>query len=63
MPNEQNSAIYVMVALNPASRKPVAIVDDEGNIATYPSYNAAQDAADNTTICRAWPYKIIELNF
>lgn len=38
------------------------IVDDDGALATYPTLEEASRAAEDTMICRAYPYSIINFD-
>lgn len=52
---------YFIVATNPANGKVVAVNDDDGNIAVFQTFAEADEAAGNTTICKAWPFDIYDV--
>lgn len=58
---------YVIVSRNPTNKRLIAIVDsgdpDRGDeqIAEFKTEQEALDAAENTTICKAWGYQVVEI--
>lgn len=55
---------YIIVCKNPGANKVFAITDadDEWVAAQFKTEREAEAAARNTTVCRAWPYEIVEIN-
>jgi hypothetical protein len=54
---------YVLMTRNPKNGRLVAIVDDDhGNLAEFGTEAEAADAADHTTLCKAWGYEIVEVD-
>lgn len=58
---------YVIVSRNPNNKRLIAIVDGadpeslDDRIAEFETEQEAIDAADNTTICKAWGYQVVEI--
>jgi hypothetical protein len=52
---------YIIATRNPRTKRLVLVVDDDENVAEFESEQEAIDAADNTTICKAWGYELIEV--
>lgn len=53
---------YVIVTRNPLTKRLVLVMEDDGdNVAEFESEQDAMDAADNTTICKAWGYELVEV--
>lgn len=53
---------YVILTRNPRNKKVVAITDDDQHhLAEFETYDDAEKAARNTTVCRAWGYDIAEV--
>lgn len=54
---------FVILTRNPTSRKLIAIIDsdDEYAVAEFKTESDAIKAAHNTTVCKAWGYKILEV--
>lgn len=38
------------------------VADEYGDIEVFPTYGTALAAAGRTTVCKAFPYKIVELD-
>lgn len=53
---------YIIIAERDDLLVPVVDADDPGLLAVYPSRERAEQAADNTMICRAYPYSIINFD-
>lgn len=59
MPDETN---YILATRNPFTKRLVLVTEDDGeNVAEFESEQEAMDAADNTTICKAWGYELVEI--
>jgi len=53
----------IILYRNPSSGKVGALVKgSDDNIAVFPDRGAAIACAENNTICRSWPYQIVELD-
>lgn len=50
---------YIVIMRNPKTRKPLAITDDEGEIADYETEAAANEAAARVRL--AWGYEVVEI--
>lgn len=55
---------YILLTRNPRVKKLVIVTDGDDNVpAEFESWDEARAAADNTTICKAWGYEIIEVDY
>lgn len=52
---------WIILTRNPATKRLIAVVDDDERIAEFHTEEAAMDAADNTTVCKAWGYELMEV--
>ena len=52
---------FVLFTRNPGNQKLIVITDDGGEVAEFDNADAAMDVADNTTVCQAWGYGLIEV--
>lgn len=52
---------YIIIADRDGLLLPI-VSDDDGVLATYPTREDASRAADDTMICRAYPYSIINFD-
>jgi hypothetical protein len=54
---------YIIVARNPRTRKLIVITSYENDevVAEFDTETEAIAAADNTMICKAWPYHFVEV--
>ncbi len=53
---------YIIIVDRDGLLIPVVDADDDGLLAVYSSHEDAESAADNTMICRAYPYSIINFD-
>jgi len=53
---------YIIIAERDGLLIPVVDADDDGLLAVYPSHERAEQAAENTMICRAYPYSNINFD-
>ena len=54
---------YVLFTRNPATKKLIAIVEnDDGDISEFKTEDEAEAAANDTTVCKAWGYQVIEVD-
>lgn len=52
---------YIIIARNPSNDKIVAVTDEDSeSIAVFDTYDRACDAAQNVTVCQAWPFAVVE---
>jgi hypothetical protein len=52
---------FIIATRNPRTHRLVVINNDDENVAEFSCESAAIHAAENTTICKAWGYEIIEV--
>jgi hypothetical protein len=50
---------FILLSRNPSSNQVVAIQDGE-DIAMFDTYEAAEQCAEDQTLCVAWGYQIVE---
>jgi hypothetical protein len=54
---------YIIVTRNPTTKKLAIITDGESDVpAEFEDEREAMDAADETPICKAWGYEILEVD-
>ncbi len=53
---------FIILSRNPRSGKLLAVVDgdDPAIVAEYDTHSEALEAADNTTMCKAWGFEVVE---
>jgi hypothetical protein len=52
---------FIIVTRNPSTQKLITIVDnDEGDVSEFKTEEQANDAASQTTVCKAWGYQVLE---
>lgn len=55
---------YILVSRNPRTGKLVIVTDGEDNVpAEFQDFEDAVDAAGDTTICKAWGYDVVEIEY
>jgi hypothetical protein len=52
---------YVIAVRNPRSKRLSFIMKDDETVAEFESEEDAREAADNTTICKAWGFELVEI--
>jgi hypothetical protein len=54
---------YIIIVRNPRTKSLIAVTsgDDDEIIAEFATETDAIAAADNTMICKAWPYHFVEV--
>jgi hypothetical protein len=50
---------YIIIVRNPSSHQIMAIQEGE-NIAMFETYEAAEECAEDQTLCVAWGYQIVD---
>lgn len=54
---------YIIATRNPRTQKLVLVTNDDGEtVAEFESESEAKNAADKTTICKAWGYEVVEVS-
>jgi hypothetical protein len=53
---------YIVVMRNPTTKKPLAVTDDDGEIADFETEDAAVSAAARVRVCEAWGYQVVEID-
>lgn len=57
---------YLIVTRNPRTKQAIAIMDGtseyDERLAEFDTEEAANEAAANTTVCKAWGYQIVEID-
>lgn len=53
---------YVIIIRNPSNKKLLAVTEEDGDaVAEFSSESEANDAAHETTVCRAWGFEVVEI--
>lgn len=54
---------YIVVTRNPRTKTLIVITDFDGEeVAEFDHKDRATEAADGTTVCKAWGYQIVEID-
>jgi hypothetical protein len=53
---------YIIAIRNPRTNKLVLVTNDDETVCEFESERDAMIAADNTSICKAWGYEVIEVS-